>query len=151
MSPARRGLVRAVLTAVAVVALDQGSKQLAVHAVERGRSENVFFGVDIVNTRNTGVAFGALQGGGLIVSVLIAVSLALLVGYFALNMSTPGLWLPTGLLVGGAIGNVVDRVREGAVVDFIDPVAWPAFNLADASIVLGVLGLLYVVERPRPT
>jgi signal peptidase II len=138
------------LTAVAVVALDQGTKQLAVHAVERGQSENVFFGIDIVNTRNTGVAFGALQGGGLIVSLLIAVSLALLVGYFALNMSTPGLWLPTGLLVGGAIGNLVDRVREGAVVDFIDPVAWPAFNLADASIVIGVLALLYVVERPRP-
>jgi signal peptidase II len=79
------------------------------------------------------------------------VSLTLLGGYFALNMSTPGLWLPTGLLVGGAIGNLVDRVREGAVVDFIDPVAWPAFNLADASIVIGVLALLYVVERPRPT
>lgn len=151
MSPARRGLVRAVLTAVAVVALDQATKQLAVHAVERGQSENVFFGVDIVNTRNTGVAFGALQGGGLIVSLLIGVSLALLVGYFALNMSTPALWLPTGLLVGGAIGNLVDRVREGAVVDFIDPVAWPAFNLADASIVIGVLALLYVVERPRST
>jgi signal peptidase II len=151
VSPAGRGLVRAVLTAGAVVALDQATKQLAVHAVERGQSENVFFGIDIVNTRNTGVAFGALQGGGLIVSLLIGVSLALLVGYFALNRTTPGLWLPTGLLVGGAIGNLVDRVREGAVVDFIDPVLWPAFNLADASIVVGVLALLYVIERPRPS
>ena len=151
MRPARRGLARAVSTATAVVALDQATKQIAVHAVERGQSENVFFGVDIVNTRNTGVAFGALQGGGLIVSLLIALSLALLVGYFALNMATPALWLPTGLLVGGAVGNLVDRLREGAVVDFIDPVAWPAFNLADASIVIGVLALLYVVERPRPS
>jgi signal peptidase II len=58
----------------------------------------------------------------------------------------PLLWLPVGMLVGGALGNLADRAREGAVIDFIDPVAWPAFNLADASIVLGVLTLLYVVE-----
>jgi signal peptidase II len=141
----------ALATAAVVVALDQATKQLAVHAVERGQSENVFFGVDIVNSRNTGVAFGALQGGGLIVSVLIAISLALLLAYFALHVSTPGLWLPVGMLFGGALGNVIDRIREGAVTDFIDPVFWPAFNLADASIVLGVLVLLYVVERAQDT
>jgi signal peptidase II len=149
VGPAGRGIARAVATAAGVVAMDQATKQLAVHAVGRGQSQNVFFGLDIVNTRNTGVAFGALQGGGLIVSLLIAGALALLVGYFALNLTTPGLWLATGLLVGGAVGNVVDRIRLGAVVDFIDPVAWPAFNLADASIVIGVLALLYAIERPR--
>ena len=51
----------------------------------------------------------------------------------------PLLWLPVGLLLGGALGNLADRAREGAVIDFIDPVAWPAFNLADACIVVGVL------------
>jgi signal peptidase II len=151
VGPAARGVIRAVATAAAVVGLDQATKQLAVNAVERGQSENVFFGLNIVNSRNSGVAFGALQGGGLIVSVLIAFSLALLLAYFALHVSTPGLWLPVGMLFGGALGNVADRVREGAVIDFIDPVAWPAFNLADASIVLGVLVLLYVVERPQRT
>jgi signal peptidase II len=80
------------------------------------------------------------------VAVLIGVSLALLIAYFALHLSMPLLWLPVGMLVGGALGNLADRAREGAVIDFIDPVAWPAFNLADASIVLGVLTLLYVVE-----
>ena len=59
----------------------------------------------------------------------------------------PLLWLPVGMLVGGAAGNLVDRAREGAVVDFIDPVGWPAFNVADSCIVVGVLVLLYVVER----
>ena len=55
-----------------------------------------------------------------------------------------------GLLLGGALGNLADRAREGAVIDFIDPVAWPAFNVADSCIVIGVLALLYVVEgRPR--
>ena len=50
------------------------------------------------------------------------------------------------MLLGGALGNLADRTREGAVIDFIDPVFWPAFNLADASVVLGVALLLYVSE-----
>ena len=88
------------------------------------------------------------------VAVLIGISLALLLGYFALHRDQPWLWLPVGLLLGGALGNLADRAREGAVIDFIDPVAWPAFNLADACIVVGVFALLYVVEgrqrRNRP-
>jgi signal peptidase II len=96
------------------------------------------------------VAFGALEGAGLIVAILIGLSLALLIGYFVANRSMPLLWLPTGLLLGGALGNLIDRAREGAVVDWIDPVAWPAFNLADACIVVGVVALLWVVEgRPK--
>ena len=137
----------AVVTASAVAGFDQLTKQIAVHSVERGDSVNVFFGLDIVNTRNTGVAFGALQGGGTIVGVLIAVALTMLIAYFAFNLTTPGLWLPVGLLAGGAAGNLIDRAREGAVIDFIDPAFWPAFNLADAAIVFGVLTLLYVAER----
>ena len=54
------------------------------------------------------------------------------------------------MLLGGAIGNLIDRVREGAVIDFIDPVAWPAFNVADSCIVIGVGVLLFVLEAaPR--
>jgi signal peptidase II len=52
------------------------------------------------------------------------------------------------MLLGGALGNLADRAREGAVIDFIDPVAWPAFNVADSCIVVGVFLLLWVVERP---
>jgi signal peptidase II len=85
-----------------------------------------------------------------VLAILIGVSLALLLGYFVLHRNQPWLWLPVGLLLGGALGNLADRAREGAVIDFIDPVAWPAFNLADACIVVGVFVLLYVVEgRPR--
>jgi lipoprotein signal peptidase len=108
-----------------------------------------FAGLDLTNTRNTGVAFGALQGGGLVVGLLIGVSLGALLVYFLVKAGTPWLWLPVGLLFGGALGNLADRAREGAVVDFIDPIAWPAFNLADAAIVVGVLALLYVVEGAR--
>jgi signal peptidase II len=129
-----------------VVVLDQATKQLVIHSLERGESVDVFPGLELTNTRNTGVAFGALEGSGAIVGVLIAVVLALLVGYFALHAERKWLWLPVGMLLGGAIGNLIDRVREGAVIDFIDPVAWPAFNVADSCIVLGVGVLLYVLE-----
>ena len=149
MGPRTRGAVRAVATAGVVVAVDQATKQLAIASVDRGASENVFFGIDITNSRNSGVAFGALEGGGLVVGLLIGVSLTLLLAYFAFHAATPALWLPVGLLVGGALGNLADRAREGAVIDFIDPTFWPAFNLADAAIVFGVLGLLYAVEGPR--
>jgi signal peptidase II len=143
-SPA--GWARAGATAALVVVLDQATKQLVIHSLERGESVDVFPGLELTNTRNTGVAFGALEGSGVVVGVLIAVVLALLVGYFALHAERKWLWLPVGMLLGGAIGNLIDRVREGAVIDFIDPVAWPAFNVADSCIVLGVGVLLYVLE-----
>jgi signal peptidase II len=146
----RGGAPAAIATAGIVVALDQATKQLAIANIDRGEHVNVFFGLDITNTRNTGVAFGAFEGAGLVVAILIGISLALLVGYFVLHRDMPLLWLPVGLLLGGALGNLADRARDGAVIDFIDPVAWPAFNLADACIVVGVVMLLWVVEG-RPT
>lgn len=143
----------AIATAGLVVAIDQATKQLANSNIERGHEVNVFFGLDFTNTRNTGVAFGALEGAGLAVAILIGLSLTLLVVYFLVHRDMPLLWLPVGLLLGGALGNLADRAREGAVIDFIDPVAWPAFNVADACIVVGVFLLLWVVEggpkRPR--
>jgi signal peptidase II len=140
----------AIATAGLVVAIDQATKQLANSNIERGHEVNVFFGLDFTNTRNTGVAFGALEGAGLVVAVLIGLSLTLLVAYFLVHREMPLLWLPVGLLLGGALGNLADRAREGAVIDFIDPVAWPAFNVADACIVVGVFLLLWVVEgRPK--
>jgi signal peptidase II len=146
----RGGPAAAIATAGVVVALDQATKQLVVSNIERGEHVNIFFGLDLTNTRNTGVAFGAFEGAGLLVAILIGVSLALLLGYFALHRDMSLLWLPVGLLLGGALGNLADRARDGAVIDFIDPVAWPAFNLADACIVIGVVMLLWVVEgRPK--
>ena len=140
------GWLRLLATVAVVIGLDQLTKQLAVSALERGESANVFLGIDLTNTRNTGVAFGALRGSGTLVAVLIGCALTALVAYFAVNAGRAWLWLPAGMLLGGALGNLIDRVREGAVIDFIDPMAWPAFNLADACIVVGVLVLLFVVE-----
>jgi signal peptidase II len=146
------GVTAAVATAGVVVALDQVTKQIAATNVERGDQVSVFPGLEISNTRNTGVAFGVFQDGGTIVAVLIGLSLALLIGYFLRHSDVPLMWLPVGMLLGGALGNLADRAREGAVIDFIDPVAWPAFNVADSCIVVGVFLLLWVVEgRARRT
>ena len=150
MSAAAAGWARAGATLGVVVAVDQATKGAVTHSLDRGESVNVFFGLDLTNTRNTGVAFGALQGSGVLVAVLIAAVVVLLVGYFVRNAGRPLLWLPVGMLLGGAAGNLVDRLRVGAVIDFIDPVAWPAFNVADSCIVVGVGVLLYVLEgRPE--
>jgi signal peptidase II len=140
------GPAAAVATAGLVVAVDQVTKQLVVTNIAQAEQVSVIPGLDLTYTRNTGVAFGALAGGGLIVALLIGLSLALLIGYFAANRDKPLLWLPVGMLLGGALGNLADRAREGAVVDFIDPVAWPAFNIADSCIVVGVFLLLWIVE-----
>lgn len=138
----------AAIAAALTVLADQATKQLVVASLARGETRNVFFGIDLTNTRNNGVAFGALAGGGVLITILTLGALALLVTYFALRASTPWLWLPTGVILGGALGNLADRARDGAVIDFIDPAFWPAFNLADAAVVIGILGLLYVIEKP---
>ena len=145
----RTALARAVAVVGSTVALDQATKAIAVASLDRGEEVNVFLGLDMTYVRNEGVAFGALSGGGPVLVAVIALALGGLVTYFALNSSVPLLWLPVGLILGGALGNLADRAREGAVIDFIDPIAWPAFNLADTAIVLGVLGLLYVAEGTR--
>jgi signal peptidase II len=145
---ARGAWVRAAVAALVLLALDQGTKQLVVHSLVRDEHRNVFFGIELTNVRNKGVAFGAFGDGGLPVTLLTVAALALLLGYFARHARRPLLWLPVGVIAGGAFGNLLDRLRLGSVIDFIDPMLWPAFNIADTGIVLGILGLLYVVEGP---
>jgi signal peptidase II len=142
-------LARAVALGVAVVGLDQLLKRTVVQGIAPGQKENFLPGVHIVHVRNTGVAFGFFSGGGTLVLVLTFAALGLLVGYFVLHPDRRGLWIPTGLLVGGAIGNLVDRLATGAVTDFIKLPFWPAFNAADMAITFGVLALLYVLDVPR--
>jgi signal peptidase II len=105
-------------------------------------------GIQLVDTRNQGVAFGFLPGRHVVVTVLVGAALLVLLVYFARHRDKPLIWLPTGMLLGGALGNIIDRLRVGSVTDFIKlPLGWPPFNLADASITLGVLLLLIVVEK----
>jgi signal peptidase II len=142
--------VRAGLVMLVVIAADQLSKHAVRAGIVPGEEHRLLPGIELVNTRNRGVAFGLFPGSHLGVTLLIGVALLALLVYFALHATRPLIWLPTGVLIGGALGNILDRVRDGSVTDFIKlPLGWPPFNIADASITLGVLLLLFVLEAPR--
>jgi signal peptidase II len=147
-APLARAWLYTALVAAVVVLLDQFSKVAIRDSIVPGETNSVLPGVQFVNTRNRGVAFGFLPGRHFAVSVLVAVALLALVVYFSRNYTRPLIWLPTGMLIGGAFGNVLDRIRFGSVTDFVKlPLGWPPFNLADASITVGVLLLLLLAER----
>lgn len=132
-----------------VVLLDQATKAIVVSSLSVGQQEYVALGFRVTNTANSGLAFGIGQGEGFVLGVTV-VALALVLLWFSLDPTRPGLWLAVGLLAGGALGNLADRVRMDAVTDFIDPPLWPAFNLADVAITLGALGLVLVSMSPAP-
>jgi signal peptidase II len=140
---------RAALVAAVVVILDQVTKSVVRSNIALGDRHKFLPGVTLVHDRNTGVAFTLFAGGGALVLVVTFAALALLIGYFAMRPERALLWLPTGMLVGGAIGNLIDRIARGGVTDFIQLPHWPAFNVADMSITFGVLVLLWVLEGPR--
>ncbi len=139
---------RAGLVAVLVIAVDQLSKHAVRQTIVPGEERKVLPGIALVDTRNHGVAFGFLPGDHLAVTIVVGLALLALLAYFALHATRPWIWLPTGMLLGGALGNILDRLREGSVTDFVKlPLGWPPFNLADTSITLGVVILVLLVER----
>jgi signal peptidase II len=138
---------RAAGVMVAVIGLDQLTKHTIGTSIHFGQVKTLIPGVlHLVYVRNTGVAFGVLSGGGGLVYALTAIALLALVGYLLARPERPLLWLPTGMLVGGAIGNLIDRAANGSVIDFIKLPHWPAFNVADISITFGVIILVLVLE-----
>ena len=147
------GLGKAALVAVLAIAADQITKAIVRGEILPGERLDGFLGIDFVRVHNSGIAFGLLDDAGSIVLVIAALAFAALLGMFLLSADRPGLWLPIGLLAGGALGNLIDRMREGFVTDFLDPPRWPAFNIADIEITVGVILLvaLYVlVPEPAP-
>jgi signal peptidase II len=145
---ARRSVafVRAVALIAGVLVVDRITKHAVVTGIAIGDVHKFLPGVNLVDVRNSGVAFGFFAGGGALVLILTLTALTALVVYFLLRPTRPGLWLPTGLLVGGAVGNLIDRIINGSVTDFIKLPLWPAFNVSDMAITFGVLSLLYVLE-----
>jgi signal peptidase II len=139
---------KAALVAAVTVAADQAVKALVRGTIARGDAVDLVLSIKLVNVRNRGIAFGLLSDGGALLVAFAAAALIALLIFFHRHRDRPLVWLPTGLLIGGAAGNLIDRTTAGAVTDFIDLPAWPAFNLADVAITLGVLALLYVLEGP---
>jgi signal peptidase II len=147
-----RAWARMLIVCGLVVVADQATKGAIIETMAAGERTDLALGVDLVRVTNSGIAFGLLDEGsdGAVLAVTIA-SLALVVGWFAFDPSRPGFWLGVGLLTGGACGNLADRIRAGAVTDFLDPPLWPAFNLADVAITAGVIVIaLTALAHPEP-
>ena len=141
---ARAGLVLA-----AVLAADQVTKVLVRNALAVGERREILGPLDLVRVNNDGIAFGFLGGGQAVVAIAVAAALVGLIVYFVLNAGRPLVWLPTGLLLGGALGNVFDRLRDGVVTDFLRLPHWPAFNVADMAITAGVIALVFSLDADR--
>ncbi len=136
--------------ALAAVAADQLTKHIVSSRLALDESEHVVGPLSIHHVQNSGIAFGLFASATPIVIVLTGIAVVWMLGFFARSGARhPILPVSLGLVIGGSVSNLVDRVRLGHVTDFLDLRFWPAFNLADAAIVIGILGLLYVVEGPR--
>jgi signal peptidase II len=149
-APSTSRFVLPAMLAVAVVAVDQASK-LAVVAwlgpdQVRHRAEVLGALLAFEYVENSGAAFGSFRGQSLALAVVALAIVAGLVVYYR-RVARPSLALAVslGLLVGGAVGNLIDRVRLGHVVDYFAVVAWPKFNVADAAVTVGVLLLVWHV------
>jgi len=114
-----------------------------------------FPGLNIIATNNTGIAFGFGQGAGLWLLVAIAVGISAWLFRWLLRTQRPVTAIGLGLAIGGALSNVFDRLRLGAVRDFIDVYwrdwHWPAFNLADAAIVTGLVMVILFHDDRSPS
>jgi signal peptidase II len=146
-----RPVVRAWALAGAVCALVLAADQAAKAAIEAhvavGEFVEVLGPLELTLSHNTGVAFGLAGGAGVKLVLVTGLALAVFGYLFARNPLRPGMWVAIGLLAGGALGNLVDRLRHDAVTDFVAVGSWPPFNLADVSITLGVVLLVFLYLR----
>ena len=145
-----RPLALLLLLAAATLALDQFTKAAAVSHLTPGASQPLLGSwVRLTLTHNARSAFGLISSGPLLLAVGIAVCLALL-AYVILGpglRTHPGHALPLGLILGGSLGNLLDRIRTEGVIDFVDLRVWPVFNLADVAITAGFLLLALQILR----
>jgi signal peptidase II len=146
---AARTALLAALVAGGVIVADQITKVIVRDEISRFEEHELFLGIKLINTRNTGVAFSMFSGGGPLVVIIALIALGALIAFFVTHLHRPLVWLPTGLLIGGAAGNLIDRIRLGAVTDFIKFPHWPAFNVADICVTFGVIALIFVLEKTK--
>jgi signal peptidase II len=132
------------LVAAAAVAADQVTKQLVARTLALGDSVELAGPLSIHHVHNSGIAFGLFSSATSIVIALTGIAVGCLVLFFARSgRRHPLLPVALGLVLGGSVSNLLDRVRLGYVTDFLDFAYWPSFNLADTFIVVGV-GLLFL-------
>jgi signal peptidase II len=141
--------------ALAAVLADQLTKHIVTRTLALDQAEHVIGPLSIHHVQNSGIAFGLFSSATAGVTVITGIAVVWMLVFFARSGSRhPVLPAALGLLIGGSVSNLVDRIRLGHVTDFIDVKYWPAFNLADSFIVIGVailLGALIAADRtPRP-
>ena len=141
------------LVAGAAIVADQLTKQVVGRTLELGDSVDIVGPFSIHHVQNSGIAFGLFGSRTEIVIAVTGIAVGAMLVFFARSgRRHPVLPVALGLVLGGSIANLIDRVRLGHVTDFLDLVAWPAFNLADTFIVVGVailFGTLVLAERPH--
>jgi signal peptidase II len=140
------------LVAATVFALDQLTKAIIRDWLAVGESwPDEDWLVKLTHVTNSGAAFGILQGQGLFLTVTAVIAIGAIVFYYAYPPLEHGLMrIAMGLLLGGAFGNLLDRLRFGEVTDFVDFPRYPEFNVADSSIVIGlviIVGFFVLSER----
>jgi signal peptidase II len=133
-----------------VVIFDQAAKALVEANMYPGQDVDVLGPIGLTLSHNSGVAFGLAAGGGTRLVLVTALALGVVAYLFSRDPARPGIWVAAGLLAGGAIGNLADRIRVDAVTDYVAIGSWPAFNLADVAVTAGVLLLAYAyVQEPK--
>ncbi len=145
-------------TGLLIAVVDQVTKAVVVATMPLGQRVPVLDDLVMLwHVRNTGAAFSLFEGMTLLFYVITILALVM-IAYFHVSFRarTPWLQAVLGLVLGGSLGNLIDRVRIGAVTDFISigvaAYRWPTFNVADSAIVMGILalvGYLFLADRPR--
>jgi len=142
-----------VVVAIAAVVADQVTKHIVASQLALDEEVKVIGPFSIHHVHNSGIAFGLLSSATAVVIVLTGLAVGWMLVFFARSGARhPVLPVALGLVIGGSVSNLVDRVRLGHVTDFLDLEWWPAFNLADSFIVIGVailLAALVAADRPR--
>jgi signal peptidase II len=143
LAPGLAQWVSLAVVALACVAADQVTKAIVRSQLALQESVDLIGPFEIHHVRNTGIAFGLFPGAANPVTILTGIAVIWMLVYFARSGGRhPILPVALGLLLGGSLSNLVDRARQGYVTDFIDPHYWPAFNLGDVFITVGVIVLL---------
>jgi signal peptidase II len=146
--------LKSVVTALLVILADQATKLAIVASFQRGEQVDVLGSIlRLGHARNSGAVFGILRSSGNYFAVFsLVAAAAIVVVIFLARTSSTLIKIALGLVLGGALGNLIDRIRLGAVVDFIDlgvnGVRWPSFNVADLAITVGVITLIISCLRP---
>jgi signal peptidase II len=130
-----------------VVILDQAAKAAIEAHLVPGQQVEVLGPIGLTLSHNEGVAFGLASGSDAPLIAFAALALAFVGVMLARNPTAPWMWVAVGLISGGALGNLADRLRAGAVTDFVEIGSWPPFNLADVAITAGVVLFALILLR----